>query len=452
MFSRLLFSDAIPDESRQQTEENFQFCNIRFIIYTSDRPHYENVPFEVPEGWVWCRLEDVTFDLKYGTSKKSLSQGKIAVLRMGNITNLGTIDYSNLVYSSNDEDISQYQLLKGDLVFNRTNSSEWVGKTAIYNYEIPAIYAGYLIRVRTIKLNPDFINFVMNSTYYRNWCYDVKTDAVNQSNINAQKLSQLMIPIPPLQEQRLIVAEIKKWIRIITLIENNKIDLKKIINQTKQKVLDLAIHGKLVPQDPKDEPAYLLLKRINPKAEIACDNGQYSKFPQNWAKIKIADVCDFMNGYAFNSDSYKQIGIPVVRISNIKDDKISLNECVYVDAISNCEFTISKGDLLIAMSGATTGKMGIYTCEEKAYLNQRVGNLRIKDANILCTNYRNYMMRFLQKEIIKKAYGGAQPNISSKMILNFEIFLPPLNEQKRIVQKIEDVFSILNLIQDSLEA
>ena len=117
---------------------------------TSDTPHYENVPFEVPESWVWCRLDDIVCELKYGTSEKSSSVGKIAVLRMGNITNVGTIDYSNLVYSSNDEDIEQYSLEKNDLLFNRTNSSEWVGKTAIYKEEQPAIYAGYLIRIKPL--------------------------------------------------------------------------------------------------------------------------------------------------------------------------------------------------------------------------------------------------------------------------------------------------------------
>ena len=176
---------------------------------TSDTPHYENqdvseanVPFEEPNSWVWCRLEDIVCELKYGTSEKSSSVGKIAVLRMGNITNVGTIDYSNLVYSSNDEDIEQYSLEKDDLLFNRTNSSEWVGKTAIYKEEQPAIYAGYLIRIRPLLISPDYLNTVMNSSYYRDWCYDVKTDAVNQSNINAQKLSQLMIPIPPLRNKK----------------------------------------------------------------------------------------------------------------------------------------------------------------------------------------------------------------------------------------------------------
>ena len=232
-------------------------------VKTSDTPHY---PYLLPKGWKWCKLEDIVCELKYGTSEKSSSVGKITVLRMGNITDIGTIDYSNLVYSSNDEDIKQYSLKKGDLLFNRTNSSEWVGKTAIYNGEQPAIYAGYLIRVRPILISSDYLNIVMNSSYYRNWCYNVKTDAVNQSNINAQKLSKLMVPIPPLKEQERIVVEMAKWTSLITSIKNNKEDLQAAIKQTKSKILDLAIHGKLVPQDPNDESASELLKRINPKA------------------------------------------------------------------------------------------------------------------------------------------------------------------------------------------
>ena len=125
---------------------------------TSDTPHY---PYLLPKGWKWCKLEDLVCELKYGTSKKSSSVGKIAVLRMGNITNWGTIDYSDLVYSSNDEDIKQYSLKKNDLLFNRTNSSEWVGKTAIYKEERPAIYAGYLIRVRPILISSDYLNVII---------------------------------------------------------------------------------------------------------------------------------------------------------------------------------------------------------------------------------------------------------------------------------------------------
>ena len=261
------------------------YCSF-YRMLTLHTPHY---PYLLPKGWKWCKLEDLVCELKYGTSKKSSSVGKIAVLRMGNITNWGTIDYSDLVYSSNDEDIKQYSLKKNDLLFNRTNSSEWVGKTAIYKEERPAIYAGYLIRVRPILISSDYLNYVMNSSYYRNWCYNVKTDAVNQSNINAQKLSQLMIPVPPLKEQERIIIEIAKWISLIDTIKNSKEKLQVIIKQAKSKILDLAIHGKLVPQDPNDEPASELLKRINPDF-TPCDNAHSKKLPYGWCFCQYKDI------------------------------------------------------------------------------------------------------------------------------------------------------------------
>ena len=146
----------------------------------------------------------------------------------------------------------------------------------------------------------------MNSSYYRNWCYNVKTDAVNQSNINAQKLSKLMVPIPPLKEQERIVVEMAKWASLITSIKNDKEDLQAAIKQTKSKILDLAIHGKLVPQDPNDEPAAELLKRINPKTEITCDNGHYPQLPDGWCKCRLEDIVEYEQpqAYIVNSTDY----------------------------------------------------------------------------------------------------------------------------------------------------
>ena len=414
---------------------------------TSDTPHY---PYLLPNGWKWCKLEDIVCELKYGTSEKSSSVGKIAVLRMANLTNWGTIDYSDLVYSSNDEDIKQYSLKKDDLLFNRTNSSEWVGKTAVYKEERPAIYAGYLIRVRPILISSDYLNYVMNSSYYRNWCYNVKTDAVNQSNINAQKLSQLMIPVPPLKEQERIIIEIAKWISLIDTIKNSKENLQVIIKQAKSKILGLAIHGKLVPQDPNDEPASELLKRINPKAEITCDNAHYTNLPVGWVMCKLSDLCRIENGFAFSSDNYKSQGIPLVRISNINHNTIDITECVYIEGVTDDRFKISKGDLLIALSGATTGKMGVYPFDETAYLNQRVGNIKILNKSSLFPNYRNTYMQSKVDEILKIAYGGAQPNISASVIGNFDFPLPPYKEQIRIVETIQRIFDQLDVITESL--
>ena len=321
---------------------------------TSDTPHYENVPFEVPESWVWCRLDDIVCELKYGTSEKSSSVGKIAVLRMGNITNVGTIDYSNLVYSSNDEDIEQYSLEKNDLLFNRTNSSEWVGKTAIYKEEQPAIYAGYLIRIKPLLISPDYLNTVMNSGYYRDWCYDVKTDAVNQSNINAQKLSQLMIPIPPLKEQERIVAEMDKWISLIDIVKNGKGDLLTVIKQAKSKILDLAIHGKLVPQDPNDEPAIELLKRINPDF-TPCDNGHYTQLPDGWCVVTLKDLCENINGL-WKGKKEPFVNVGVIRNANFtKDFKLDYSNIEYIDVEQRtfAKRHLENGDLIVEKSGGS---------------------------------------------------------------------------------------------------
>ena len=168
----------------------------------------EDQLFDIPDTWTWTTIADTCTNIQYGTSEKSAPSGKVAVLRMGNLQG-GKIDYSNLVYTSNDYDIERCHLEYNDLLFNRTNSKELVGKTAIYKAEIPAIYAGYLIRVTTIMIDSDYLNYVMQSHFFKKYCLSVKTDAIGQSNINAEKLKRFVFPLPPLAEQKRIVAHVE---------------------------------------------------------------------------------------------------------------------------------------------------------------------------------------------------------------------------------------------------
>ena len=284
----------------------------------------------------------------------------------------------------------------------------------------------------------------------------LKEEAKNSSKGTAIKnippfdvLKNFYIPIPPLKEQIRILDEINKWMSFVELIETGTANLQNVLKQTKSKILDLAIHGKLVPQDPTDEPATELLKHINPNAEITSDNGHYQKLPEGWCECKLSDVCVFDNGYAFSSDNYNDCGIPLIRISNITNTgSIDLSSCVFIQDVPSNKFIVKSGDLLIAMSGATTGKMGVYLYEEDALLNQRVGNLKCTDA--MLQQYRNYYMFAKSDYILKIAYGGAQPNISAKAILDIDVMLPPLNEQHRIVAKIEEIFAQLDAIETSL--
>ena len=425
-------------------------------FFPSDTPHY---PYLLPNGWEWCNLEDIVCELKYGTSEKSLSVGKIAVLRMGNITNVGTIDYSNLVYSSNNEDIKLYSLEKDDLLFNRTNSSEWVGKTAIYKKEQPAIYAGYLIRIRPILIFSDYLNTVMNSSYYRNWCYNVKTDAVNQSNINAQKLSQLMIPIPPLKEQERIVVEVAKWISLIDTIKNSKEDLQTTIKQAKSKILNLAIHGKLVPQDPNDEPAIELLKRINPDF-TPCDNGHYTfDVPSGWITTNLGSIFNVVSAKRILKSDWKHSGVPFYRareiaklsIYGLVDNELYISEEHY-NSLKE-KFPLPKASDIMISAVGTIGKCYIVKESDKFYY---------KDASVLClcndyqinAKYIYHIMRseYMLKQMYDNSKGTTVDTITIEKAKQYILPLPPLAEQQRIVAKIEETFSIFDGIQNSLEA
>ena len=175
-------------------------------------------------------------------------------------------------------------------------------------------------------------------------------------------------------------------------------------------------------------------------------NNQPYKLPDNWRWAKLGDVCRVENGYAFKSDNFsEEIGTPIIRISNIFDDKVDLSNCVKTtETHIDKKFIIKNGDLLIAMSGATTGKNGIFNSSEIAYLNQRVGNIKIIDDKILLQKYRNFYIKEKTEEILRNAYGGAQPNISSSKICEMLMPLPPLDGQQRIVDIIESLFAKLD--------
>lgn len=178
----------------------------------------EDQLFDIPDTWTWTTIADTCTNIQYGTSEKSAPSGKVAVLRMGNLQG-GKIDYSNLVYTSNDYDIERCHLEYNDLLFNRTNSKELVEKTAIYKAEIPAIYAGYLIRVTPIMIDSDYLNYVMQSHFFKKYCLAVKTDAIGQSNINAEKLKRFVFPLPPLAEQKRIVARVEELLAACDMLK-----------------------------------------------------------------------------------------------------------------------------------------------------------------------------------------------------------------------------------------
>jgi type I restriction enzyme, S subunit len=176
----------------------------------------------LPEGWRQVSLGDVCSSVEYGSAAKSKKEGKIPVLRMGNIQN-GKFDWTDLVYTNDEDEIKKYSLRKGDVLFNRTNSPEWVGKTGIYQGERPAIFAGYLIRINRIEslVDASYLTYYLNSHRARQYGDSVKSFGVNQSNINGTKLKTYPLPLAPLEEQRVIVEEIESRFSICDKMEES---------------------------------------------------------------------------------------------------------------------------------------------------------------------------------------------------------------------------------------
>lgn len=211
----------------------------------------------------WGVLKEVIEGVEYGSAAKSKKQGKVPVLRMGNIQN-GKFEWDDLVYTDNKEEIEKYLLKKDDVLFNRTNSPEWVGKTAIYKGEQPAIFAGYLIRINRKEnaLDPNYLNYFLNSQIAKNHGNKVKSFGVNQSNINGTKLKQYLFPICSLDSQKAIVKEIESRLSVCDKIEETLESTLQQAEALRLSIIKIAFEGKLVPQYPSDEPAEKLLERI----------------------------------------------------------------------------------------------------------------------------------------------------------------------------------------------
>ena len=451
----------------------------------------EEIPFDVPKGWLWARIFSIADDLPYGTAKKSEKEGKLVVLRMGNIQS-GEIDYNDLVYSSDEEDIARYSLIPGDLLFNRTNSAEWVGKTAIYRGDVPCIYAGYLIRVRT-HINAEYLNAVMNSGYAKDYCNSVKTDGVNQSNINAQKLGAFLVPIPPIKEQLRIDAYIAKALPHVQAIGQNKADIAALVSLTKSKILDLAVHGQLVPHNPNDEPASVLLDRIRAEKKelvkqgiikqdkresgifLGEDNSYYEKggsdvicidaeipfeIPDTWKWMRLESCCikEIRRG---KSPKYIDESGTLVfaQKCNTKYSGIDVGLALFLDESILGRYPddeyMQDGDVVINSTGTGTfGRVGIYHTTDNHRGLPIVPDSHvtvIRAAHSIQSIYVYAFMKANQSELEKEGEGSTnQKELKPLTLKEMLIPIPPYSEQERIVATITAAFSTISAIENSL--
>ena len=418
-------------------------------VKTSDTPHYQQVPFEVPDSWTWTTLGEIS---NYGDCN-NVSIIDIAtdewILELEDLEK----DTASIIQmlSKKERNIKgvRHKFDKGDVLYSKLrtylNKVLVAPKTGYCTTEIIPFnsYCG---------ISNFYLCHVLRSAYFLDYTQQCGY-GVKMPRLSTNDACKGMIPLPPIAEQQRIVVEIEKWFALIDQVEQDKVDLQTTIKQTKSKILDLAIHGKLVPQDPNDEPAIELLKRINPDF-TPCDNGHYPNFPfdipKKWNWVTLGEIGKWQSGSTpsrLNKDYYNG-DIPWLKTGDLNDGYIThIPEYITEKALNETSVKLNPtGSILMAMYGATIGKLGILTYP--ATTNQ---------ACCACEIYTGIEKEFLfyfllshRADFIKLGGGGAQPNISKEKIINTYIPLPPSEEQKRIVNAVNDVFAQLDVIMESL--
>ena len=414
---------------------------------TSDTPHYENVPFEVPESWEWCKLGAVN-EIARGGSPRPIKDyltndvNGINWIKIGDTTKDGK--YINSVKERiRPEGVKKSRLVhKGDFLL--TNSMSF-GRPYILNVD-GCIHDGWLV-ISPIgeAYTSDFLYYLLSSSFAFEQFTNVASGGV-VTNLNSDKVADTKFPLPPYAEQGRIVSEIECWFALIDVIECGKTDLQDTIEQAKSKILDLAIHGKLVPQDPNDEPAIELLKRINPDF-TPCDNGHY---PIGWIKTILGELFSHNTGKALNSSNKEGIFKDYLTTSNVywnKFDFTVIKQMPFKEGeLDKC--TVTKGDLLVC-EGGDIGRSAIWNFDYDICIQNHIHRLRPKID--LCVQFYYYTFAYLKENNLIGGKGIGLLGLSSNALHKIELPLPPLAEQQRIVQKIEELFSVLDNIQKALE-
>ena len=408
---------------------------------SSDTPHYEQMPFEVPDSWEWTTIGNLCSKIGSGSTPKGSNYSSEGVLffRSQNVHNDGIL-LDDIKYISDEVHQSMIgtEVLPNDLLLNITGGS--LGRCAIVPNEIDkGNVSQHVCILRPIIISSNYFHALILSTFFSK---SMKITGSGREGLPKYNLEQMMFPLPPLAEQHRIVTEIERWFFLIDIIESSKEDLQTAIKQAKNKILDLAIHGKLVLQDPNDEPASELLKRINPKAEITCDNGHYTQLPDGWAAIKVGDVAIYINGRAFKPEDWMCEGLPIIRIQNLNDKNAGYNRTTKT---YESKYLIHNGDLLFAWAAS----LGTYIWNGgNAWLNQHI--FKVEPYQFIEKSYLYYIFKTMTTEFYAQSHGSGMVHITKKQFENIELLLPPLKEQKRIVQTLEQISTNLDQIVESL--
>lgn len=415
------------------------------------------MPFEVPKGWVWTTLGYIGVWQAGGTpsrSNKSYYGGNIPWLKTG--------DLNDGLITNIPESITEEAVANSSAKINPTGSvliamyGATIGKLGILTFPATTNQACCAC-VEYFAITQYYLFYFLLS--HRDMFIE-KGGGGAQPNISKEIIVNTAIPLPPLAEQERIVTEIEHWLTLIDQIEQDESDLQIVIKQTKSKILDLAIHGKLVPQDPNDEPAAELLKRINPKAEITCDNGHYPQLPVGWSCTTIKDVCENINGL-WKGKKEPLVKVGVIRNANFtKDFKLDFSniECIDVEQRAFSQRHLLNGDLIVEKSGGSdknpVGRAVLYegTNGVFSYSNFTMV-LRIIHREVILSKFLYYYILANYQAGVMNSMQTQTTGLHNLILdkyLTMPLYLPPRQEQERIINKIEILFSKLDTIMESL--
>ena len=288
------------------------------------------------------------------------------------------------------------------------------------------------------KISHYYITSVLRSQYFIDYttlcCYGCK-----MPRLSTDDARKGMIPLPPIAEQKRIVLTIKHLFLLIDSIDASKNDLQEAVDRCKTKVLDLAIHGKLVSQDPNDEPAVELLKRINPNVPI-CDTSHYPNLPESWCIVKLGDIYNHTTGKALKKSNTDGVLRKYITTSNLYWNSFDLKEVrsMYFTKEELEKCTVHKGDLLLC-NGGDVGRAAIWNYDEDICIQNHISRLRPKYENIAENLFYYYVLMYLKQNGLLNGKGVAITSLSAADLLSIQVPMPPKKEQVRIVQKIQEI-------------
>ncbi len=408
-------------------------------------------PFEIPESWIACKLEDIAYigtGATPDTRNNNYYNGNIPWVS-SSCTKYDYIDTPTSYITQKAIDETNCRIYpKGTLIMAMYGEGKTRGQISELKIDAATNQACAAIVPYNIS-TAQYIKLFLKRSYLH---IREQAEGGTQPNLNLSKIAQYDIYLPPLSEQNRIVNEVERWFNLIDELESNEGDLLKAIDKAKSKILDLAIHGKLVPQDPNDEPAIDLLKRINPKFE-PCDSDQFRNLPFNWQVCSVKDVFQ-INPKINISDDLDAAFVPMANIEDQYNNKFVFESRKWGD-IKRGYTHFQDGDIAVAkISPCLENRKSVVFEDLPNGIGAGTTELNIFRSEIVNPLFGLYF--FKSNHFISNCVGTfngvvGQQRVATKIVEDINFFLPPLNEQKRIVAKIKELFAVLDNIKESLE-